>query len=76
MLSPGPSFTIDTACSSGLYAMNQAIQNIRNGACDAAIVGGTCLCLRPDVSDQFQKLGMLSPEGMCRTFDKDGKNLF
>ncbi|XP_045164352.2 fatty acid synthase-like [Mercenaria mercenaria] len=68
----GPSYSIDTACSSSLMALDQALHGIRCGQCDAAIVGGTQLCLNPAIAMQFMKLGMLSPEGMCKSFDTDG----
>lgn len=68
----GPSFTMDTACSSSLLAVDQAILAIRTGQCDAAIVGGVNLCLKPHSSLNFHKLGMLSPEGMCKAFDASG----
>ncbi|XP_060583977.1 fatty acid synthase-like [Ruditapes philippinarum] len=68
----GPSYTIDTACSSSLLALDQALHSIRSGHCDAAIVGGANLCLKPAVAVQFMKLGMLSPEGMCKSFDIEG----
>nr|QNL15122.1 fatty acid synthase 2 [Meteorus pulchricornis] len=67
----GPSYTVDTACSSSFFAMEQAYRAIRNGSCDAAIVGGSNLCLHPYVSLQFNRLGVLSPEGKCRCFDAD-----
>ncbi|KAL3877568.1 hypothetical protein ACJMK2_035265 [Sinanodonta woodiana] len=68
----GPSYTLDTACSSSLLAMDQALLSIRSGLCDAAIVGGSNLCLNPLTALQFQKLGMISPEGKCRSFDAEG----
>ena len=68
----GPSNITDTACSSSIYALNQALKSIRCGDCDAAIVGGAMLCLSPDVALRFFQLGMLSSDGMCKTFDKNG----
>ncbi|KAF9794028.1 hypothetical protein SFRURICE_010511, partial [Spodoptera frugiperda] len=65
----GPSYTVDTACSSSLYALVHAYKAIRDGHCDAAIVGGTNLCLHSYVSLQFVRLGLLSPEGACKSFD-------
>ncbi|KAG7205432.1 hypothetical protein KM043_007425 [Ampulex compressa] len=69
----GPSYAVDTACSSSLYAMHQAISAMRKGECDAAIVGGANLLLKPTASLQFHRLSMLSPDGMCRAFDASGK---
>ncbi|KAL6267202.1 hypothetical protein P5V15_000279 [Pogonomyrmex californicus] len=65
----GPSFAIDTACSSAMFAMHQAISAIRAGECDAAIVAGTNLTLMPSTSLQFHKLNMLSQDGKSKTFD-------
>ncbi|NXD84156.1 FAS synthase, partial [Halcyon senegalensis] len=67
----GPSMTIDTACSSSLIALESAFQAIRHGRCNAAIVGGINLLLKPGNSVQFLKLGMLSHSG-CKTFDASG----
>jgi fatty acid synthase, animal type len=45
---------------------------MRTGQCDAAIVGGVNLLLKPTCSLQFHRLGMLSPQGMCKAFDSSG----
>ncbi|XP_051968369.1 fatty acid synthase-like [Xyrauchen texanus] len=68
----GPSTAIDTACSSSLLALENAFNAIRYGHCDAALVGGVNLLLKPNTSVQFMKLGMLSPEGACKSFDASG----
>jgi len=70
---PGPSTAIDTACSSSLLALENAFHAIQQGHCDAALVGGVNLLLKPNTSVQFMKLGMLSPEGACKSFDASGK---
>ncbi|XP_045539247.1 fatty acid synthase-like [Papilio machaon] len=67
----GPSYTVDSACSSSLYALEHAFRAIRDGHCDAAIVGGSNLCLHPYVSLQFSRLGVLSPDGRCKSFDNN-----
>ncbi|KAK3908916.1 Fatty acid synthase [Frankliniella fusca] len=67
----GPSYTVDSACSSSLYAMEHAYKSIRDGHCDSAIVGGCNLCLHPYVSLQFSRLGVLSRDGTCKSFDEN-----
>nr|XP_025034359.1 fatty acid synthase [Pelodiscus sinensis] len=71
----GPSMAIDTACSSSLIALENAYKAIRHGECSAALVGGVNLLLKPNTSVQFMKLGMLSPDGACKSFDAAGKGL-
>nr|XP_027811303.1 fatty acid synthase [Marmota flaviventris]XP_027811304.1 fatty acid synthase [Marmota flaviventris] len=68
----GPSIALDTACSSSLMALHNAYQAVRSGECPAAIVGGINVLLKPNTSVQFMKLGMLSPEGTCKSFDDSG----
>ncbi|RLU25189.1 hypothetical protein DMN91_003281 [Ooceraea biroi] len=67
----GPSFMLDSACSSSLIAVERAYRSIRMGECDAAIIGGSNLCLHPCISLQFSRLGVLSSTGFCRPFDED-----
>lgn len=69
----GPSIALDTACSSSLLALQNAYHAIRSGECPAALVGGINLLLKPNTSVQFMKLGMLSPEGTCKSFDDSGE---
>ncbi|XP_011305442.1 fatty acid synthase [Fopius arisanus] len=65
----GPSYNVDSACSSSLACMEHAYRAIRTGMCDAAIVGGTNLVLHPNVSLQFGRLGVLSHDGKSKSFD-------
>ena len=66
----GPSFALDTASSSSLVAFTQAVLAIRAGHCDAALVGGVQLTLKAKNSLHYERLGMLSPEGKCKSFDR------
>ncbi len=66
----GPSETIDTACSSALVAVHRAVRAIQNGDCEIAIAGGVSVILSPDTYVLSTHLGMLSPDGRCKTFDK------
>jgi acyl transferase domain-containing protein/NADP-dependent 3-hydroxy acid dehydrogenase YdfG/acyl carrier protein len=65
----GPSLPIDTACSSSLVALHEAIHAIRRGECTQAIAGGVSILCSPTYFVAFSKAGMLSPRGVCRTFD-------
>lgn len=68
----GPSYAVDTACSSSLIAMSTAFADMKAGHCDAAIVAGCGLILKPTMSLQFKRLNMLGKEGMCKVFDESG----
>jgi acyl transferase domain-containing protein len=56
----GPSFAIDTACSSSLYALHAAVQSIRSGESESAIVAGANLHLQPDDMISMSMLGYVS----------------
>lgn len=51
----GPSFGLDSACSSSLYALDLAVKAMRNGDCDSALVAGTNLILNPLVTNDLNK---------------------
>ncbi|KAI9164127.1 putative polyketide synthase [Paramyrothecium foliicola] len=65
----GPSFTINTACSSSVYAIHNACHALRARDCEAAIVGGVNLIITVDQHMNTAKLGILSPTSTCHTFD-------
>ncbi|KAL9028248.1 MAG: hypothetical protein Q9196_003360 [Gyalolechia fulgens] len=66
----GPSFTINTACSSSIYAIHNACNALRANDCEAAITAGVNLILTVDQHMNTAKLGILSPTSTCHTFDK------
>ncbi|KAL0119902.1 hypothetical protein PUN28_007965 [Cardiocondyla obscurior] len=68
----GPSYNIDTACSSSNYAIVKAYELIRSGDCDTAIVASCNLCFHPKIQYQFYQLGVLSSDGYCKPFDLEG----
>ncbi len=67
----GPSKNIDTACSSSLVALHDAVTDLQRGVCSVAIVGGSNLLFDPARSLGFQRLGMLSSDGRCKSFDAE-----
>lgn len=66
----GPSIPVDTACSSSLVTVHMAVEAIRSGECEMAIAGGVNTLLIPEIYMSFNKAGMLSVDGRCKTFDK------
>ncbi|WP_346900166.1 amino acid adenylation domain-containing protein [uncultured Roseibium sp.] len=67
----GPSEVVDTACSSSLVAIHRAVMSIRHEGCEMAIAGGSNLMLSPTQHIMFSKVGMIAPDGRCKTFSKD-----
>ncbi|KAL7945289.1 putative polyketide synthase [Trichoderma barbatum] len=65
----GPSKAVDTACSSGLVAVHDAIQALRAGDADQILVGGSNLILDPDKMSIISSMQFLSPDGRCYSFD-------
>ncbi|GJJ15309.1 Type I Iterative PKS [Clathrus columnatus] len=65
----GPSFPVDTACSSTLTATHLAVQALRNGECESALVGGAQINLRIDEWIQYSQMSVLSKDGKCKPFD-------
>lgn len=65
----GPSVTIDTACSSFLVALHQAVQGLQAGDATSAIVGGVNLIFDPMLYIMLSNLHMLSrtPSPACGT---------
>ncbi|MEB3341937.1 beta-ketoacyl synthase N-terminal-like domain-containing protein, partial [Okeania sp.] len=65
----GPTFTLDTTCSSSLVTLHIACQSLRSGESNLSLVGGVNLMLHPTVTHGFCKGRALSPDSRCKTFD-------
>ncbi|KAI0205645.1 hypothetical protein F4808DRAFT_239972 [Astrocystis sublimbata] len=65
----GPSLTLDTACSSSLVCLHLAMQSIRTGESNMALVGATNLILAPHTSNHLSTLSFLSKDGKSQSFD-------
>ena len=65
----GPSLAVDTACSSSLVAVHLAVESLRRGETNLAMVGGSNLILAPDFNVSFARTRMLSRDGRSKAFD-------
>jgi thioester reductase-like protein len=64
----GPAVSVQTACSSSLYALHYAVLSLLSGECDIALAGGATV-LEPRGGYRHQPGGVLSEDGYCRSFD-------
>jgi PfaB family protein len=71
----GGSLTLDAACSSSLYALKLAVDELQAGRADAMLAGGLSRpsCLYTQMG--FSQLRALSPTGLCSPFDANGNGL-
>ncbi|KAI0849236.1 ketoacyl-synt-domain-containing protein [Daldinia vernicosa] len=70
----GPTFTVDTACSSSMHALHMAVQSIRLGESEQAIVGASHLITQPDVWVSMAKLRLFADSGKTYAFDHRAKS--
>lgn len=66
----GPAIAIDTACSSSMVAIHLACQGLWARETDMALAGGVALQCTPNLIVAEERVGMLSPDGKCYTFDE------
>jgi acyl transferase domain-containing protein len=66
----GPSVVLDTACSSSLYALHSACLSLDAHDCNAAVVASANLIQSAEQQMIAVKAGILSPEGICHSFDE------
>ncbi|WP_139491844.1 non-ribosomal peptide synthetase [Brevibacillus dissolubilis] len=67
----GPALAFSSTCSSSLVAVHYAVQALLNGECEQALTGAINLYLFPVdlVTDSAYRVGIVSEESRCRTFD-------
>ena len=65
----GPTMPVVLNCAASLVAVHHAAAALRQGEVDLALVGGVNAILSPGLTREMAELGMLSPEGRCKTFD-------
>ena len=67
----GPSTTYCTACSASLTALHAAMNALRCGDCEQALVGSVNYLGTARLSASFNALGVISPDGKCHSFDAE-----
>ncbi len=67
----GPSYDVQTACSTSLVAIYLAYQSLTNFQCDMALAGGATIILPQKQGYLYQEGMILSPDGHCRPFDAE-----
>jgi polyketide synthase PksN len=72
----GPSFTVQSACSTSLLAVHLAAASLLNDECDLALAGGVSVKVNLLAGYLFQEGGVLSPGGHCRAFDAGADGMF
>jgi acyl transferase domain-containing protein/acyl carrier protein len=66
----GPSFSVQTACSTSLLAVALASEELLRHQCDMALAGGVCVRVPQKTGYYFEPGGIFSPDGHCRVFDE------
>ena len=68
----GPSFTVDTLCSSSLTSIHLACQDLKQGRTDMAIAGGVNVSIHPNKYLILSSGQYISTTGHCHSFGAGG----
>ena len=60
----------------GIECLKAAVQDIKVGRVDGAIVGVSNVIMFPDLSQHWLGLNKLSSDGTCKPFQQDGNDFF
>jgi amino acid adenylation domain-containing protein len=67
----GPAISLNTACSTTLLAVDNAVRSLREHECDIALAGGIDIAIPQKSGFLFQEGGVFAKDGHCRPFDAD-----
>ncbi len=67
----GPAVAVNTACSTSLVAVSQAVDSLRAGRCAMALAGGASITSPYRSGYLYQDGAMLSVDGHTRSFDAE-----
>jgi phthiocerol/phenolphthiocerol synthesis type-I polyketide synthase E len=67
----GPSFNIQTACSTSLAAVHAAARAVMTYECDMALAGAATVNVPQRSGYMYEPGGIASADGHCRSFDAD-----
>lgn len=67
----GPSYAVQSACSSSLLSIHVACTSLLTGESDYALAGGSSIRYPHGEGYMYFVGGTSSPDGHCRSFDKD-----
>ncbi|MDR7131775.1 amino acid adenylation domain-containing protein [Algoriphagus sp. 4150] len=67
----GPAVSINTACSTALVAVANAVKSIRSGECTAAIAGASSVAYPVHSGHLYEEGSIMSKDGHCRPFDAE-----
>ncbi|WP_280271159.1 polyketide synthase Pks13 [Nocardia wallacei] len=71
----GPSVSVDSACSSTLVAVHEAVQALRSGDADVALAGGVNMILAPFATLGFDGAGAVAKDGHIKAFSSDADGM-
>ncbi|XP_043468869.1 fatty acid synthase-like [Leptopilina heterotoma] len=67
----GPSVNLDTNCCASATALQEGVMALKSGRAENAIIGASNVILHPQMSLQLFLLGLLSPDGITKSFDNE-----
>ncbi|TKB99643.1 polyketide synthase [Pedobacter cryotolerans] len=67
----GPAVSVNSACSTSLLAIAEAVNSLRAGQCDAALAGGASITSPINSGHLYQEGSILSADGHCAPFNNE-----